>query len=70
MATLANTADLTTIFPEESQIPAEFRVERVHQKEYLINGEIRTWEGPYQEVKSPVWYRTADGIKKKTFKIK
>ena len=61
MATLANTADLASIFPEESQIPAEFKVERVHQKEYLINGEIRTWEGPFQEVKSPVWYRTADG---------
>ena len=61
MATLANTTDIATIFPEESQIPEEFRVEKVHQKEYLINGEIRTWEGPFQEVKSPVWYRKADG---------
>jgi glyceraldehyde-3-phosphate dehydrogenase (NADP+) len=35
------------IFPEDHAIPAEFRLdEAIEQREYLINGELKTWDGP------------------------
>lgn len=43
------------LFPSLSEIPEEFLPgEPVHQKEYLINGRLQKWEGPVQEVLSPV----------------
>ncbi|MBX3178884.1 MAG: NADP-dependent glyceraldehyde-3-phosphate dehydrogenase [Candidatus Hydrogenedentes bacterium] len=42
-------------FPEESAIPESMRAAiPLEQRDYLINGEIRTWKGPVQEVFSPV----------------
>lgn len=57
------TERISTIFPEGAHIPEEFRLERpVHQRTYLINGEVRYWDGPMQEVLSPVWVHTAAGL--------
>lgn len=54
---------INRIFPEKLSIPAEFRVETpVQQKTYLVNGELHHWDGPMQEVLSPVWVRTAAGL--------
>ena len=54
---------INRIFPTELSIPAEFRVETpVQQKTYLVNGELRYWDGPMQEVLSPVWMHTAAGL--------
>ena len=33
------------------------------QKEFLINGQIRVWDGPRQEVLSPVWVKDNKGQK-------
>ncbi|GAA4469797.1 NADP-dependent glyceraldehyde-3-phosphate dehydrogenase [Nibrella saemangeumensis] len=56
---------LQNLFPEESQIPEEFRIEPVHQREFLINGEMRTWNGPTVDVFSPVHVKTANGLERK-----
>jgi glyceraldehyde-3-phosphate dehydrogenase (NADP+) len=35
-----------SIFPTADQIPHAFRLQApVHQREYLIDGELRRWEG-------------------------
>ncbi len=56
---------LRDFFPKESDIPAEHRLEEIHQTEYLINGEIRHWDGLMQEVRSPVCIRTESGLEQK-----
>ncbi len=44
-----------SLFPADaSQIPAPYRIEPIHQREYLLNGEMRPWHGPVSEVYSPV----------------
>jgi glyceraldehyde-3-phosphate dehydrogenase (NADP+) len=46
---------LKNIFPQVSEIPIEWQLnELIEQREYLINGELRIWEGPMNEVVSPV----------------
>jgi glyceraldehyde-3-phosphate dehydrogenase (NADP+) len=53
-------------FPDESMVPEKLRItEPVHQKEYLINGEIRKFEGQTQKVLSPVFINTANGLVQK-----
>ena len=53
---------IKTIFPEEKDIPQEFDLEApIEQSEYLINGELRYWDGPMQQVLSPVCVKTAAG---------
>lgn len=50
------------IFPDEGNIPKEFLLEsQIHQVQYLIDGELRHWHGPMQEVISPVCVRTSSG---------
>ncbi|CAA9284306.1 MAG: Glyceraldehyde-3-phosphate dehydrogenase, putative [uncultured Adhaeribacter sp.] len=57
------TEQINTIFPEENQIPAEYQVqEPIHQRQYLINGELHTWDGPTHEVISPIYINTANGL--------
>jgi len=45
---------METIFKEKNAIPERFRINRIDQKEYLTNGEIKIWNGAIQEVLSPV----------------
>jgi glyceraldehyde-3-phosphate dehydrogenase (NADP+) len=45
---------LKTVFKEENAIPDEFKIERTDQREYLVNGGLKTWEGDSQEITSPV----------------
>ena len=49
------------IFPAQADIPEEARMERVEQKEYLVNGRIKCWRGPRLEVLSPVSLRGKKG---------
>lgn len=45
----------TIYFPTQAEIPANMDLpEELNQKEYLINGELKTWTGEVQEVFSPV----------------
>lgn len=57
---------LENIFPEESAIPAEFRLEaELHQREYLCNGEMKVWNGAVHEVYSPICIRTNNSLQRK-----
>uniref|UniRef100_C6E012 Aldehyde Dehydrogenase n=1 Tax=Geobacter sp. (strain M21) TaxID=443144 RepID=C6E012_GEOSM len=41
--------------PSHEEIPATYRIDTpIRQDYYLINGELRRWDGPLQEVVSPV----------------
>lgn len=53
------------IFVAENQIPEEFQLPEIHQKEYLLNGEMVQWNGPVNEVWSPVCIPGTDGPKRK-----
>jgi glyceraldehyde-3-phosphate dehydrogenase (NADP+) len=62
-----NTANtrFDSIFVDENQIPEEFRLPEIHQKEYLLNGEMVSWDGPVNEVYSPVCIPGTDGLTRK-----
>jgi glyceraldehyde-3-phosphate dehydrogenase (NADP+) len=48
-------------FPLLADIPEEIRSGiPLHQREYLIDGEIRQWGGPMQEVASPIFFSERD----------
>src|ERR1700755_119842 len=49
---------LEKIFPTASEIPSIG--EPIEQREYLINGELRTWKGNLSPVLSPVFIRNGD----------
>jgi glyceraldehyde-3-phosphate dehydrogenase (NADP+) len=56
---------LANLFPLPGNIPAEFDLaEPVNQTEYLIDGELRQWDGAMQEVTSPVCVQSADGCQR------
>jgi acyl-CoA reductase-like NAD-dependent aldehyde dehydrogenase len=57
---------LSRIFPQENQIPEEFQLQQpVHQKEYLVNGEMRRWDGPVHEVLSPIFVQNGPTLERK-----
>lgn len=57
---------IQSIFPEESSIPEEFKLSSpIHQTEYLIDGELRSWNGPTQQAFSAINLKTADGFEPK-----
>src|SRR3989337_953492 len=46
---------LHCVFPGEGTIPDQFRIRQpIDQREYLINGELKTWTGNLNPVLSPV----------------
>jgi glyceraldehyde-3-phosphate dehydrogenase (NADP+) len=58
---------LLNVFPEESAIPEQFRIQHpIEQREYLINGEMKTWAGNLNPVQSPVFVKEADSFRQKT----
>lgn len=61
-----NPEQLINLFPTEEEIPADFRIrEPVFQTEYLVNGELRDWDGPFQEVLAPICLKTSAGFIRK-----
>ncbi|WP_026308860.1 NADP-dependent glyceraldehyde-3-phosphate dehydrogenase [Spirosoma spitsbergense] len=57
-----NNAQLNSLFPAGmDQIPAEYRIDPIHQREYLLNGEMRSWDGPTSDVYSPICLPDATG---------
>ncbi len=48
-------------FPALRDIPLAHACAPVHQRDYLLAGELRTWDGPVQDVLSPVCLRRPDG---------
>ncbi len=56
----------TEFFPTEDAIPSSARApEFIEQREYLVNGVLRTWTGELNPVASPVFVRGASGHKQK-----
>jgi len=50
------------VFPDTGGLPAELALAgRVEQREYLVDGELRFWDGPLQEVVSPICDETPTG---------
>lgn len=53
---------LKQLFPLEGEIPEEYRLlSPIWQRTYLVNGELKTWNGDCQTVFSPVGVRLANG---------
>ena len=53
-----------SVFPTQEVIPVEFRPlpgEGGHR--YLIDGAVRKWTGPCEEVRSPVYVQGPGGLK-------
>ena len=61
----ASNSRFENIFTEESQIPQEFQIPELHQREYLLNGEMVQWNGPVTDVWSPVCIPGPQGLKRK-----
>jgi acyl-CoA reductase-like NAD-dependent aldehyde dehydrogenase len=53
---------ITAIFPEVGQIPEQFQIHPLHQKEYLVGGEMRQWTGATQDVYSPIYVKNGDKL--------
>jgi glyceraldehyde-3-phosphate dehydrogenase (NADP+) len=52
------------VFPSENEIPDQFRISQpIEQREYLINGELKSWNGPLNPVASPVFVKEAGGYR-------
>ncbi|WP_260441989.1 hypothetical protein [Microcystis aeruginosa] len=52
-----------SMFPTADQIPEAFRIKTpINQREYLINGELRHWDGEVEEVISPIHIQTDQGL--------
>ncbi|MCL4639401.1 MULTISPECIES: NADP-dependent glyceraldehyde-3-phosphate dehydrogenase [Olivibacter] len=59
---------LKSLFVPESEIPEEFAIhEELHQREYLCDGEMRSWTGPVSEVYSPICVPDAQGTLQRKF---
>jgi glyceraldehyde-3-phosphate dehydrogenase (NADP+) len=54
---------LANIFPDASSIPAQYNVPFIEQREYLINGKLKTWPGTLNTVQSPVVVKEAGRYK-------
>lgn len=58
----ADTGRSESLFPGEHDIPREHALPGpMIQREYLVGGELRRWDGPFEQVYSPVWVRGSNG---------
>jgi acyl-CoA reductase-like NAD-dependent aldehyde dehydrogenase len=62
---LINHSPFGEIFKHENDIPAEFKIDEIHQREYLLNGELVPWNGETQNIYSPVCIATENGLERK-----
>ncbi len=51
---------VAAVFPDANAIPKEYALEPLEQRRYLVNGELREWQGETQEILSPVCLRTGN----------
>lgn len=57
---------LSNVFPEEKNIPDDFQLpDFLEQREYLINGELKTWAGKLNPVVSPIFVKEDNEYKQK-----
>lgn len=53
------------IFKTENEIPEEYKIPEIYQREYLVNGELVEWNGDVTEIYSPVCIPTENGLQRK-----
>lgn len=57
---------LNCVFPEEGTIPDQYKIENpFEQREYLIDGDLKSWPGSLNPVLSPVCIRHGNQLKQK-----
>jgi glyceraldehyde-3-phosphate dehydrogenase (NADP+) len=57
---------LSSLFPTEAAIPTEFQIPSyIEQREYLVNGTLKIWQGEQSSVLSPVFIKTEKGHEQK-----
>lgn len=57
---------LADVFHSEDSIPEQFKIEKViEQREYLIDGELKIWNGNLNAVLSPVFVKDGDKLTQK-----
>ncbi len=57
---------LSDLFPTEESVPASARLPHfIEQREYLINGELRLWQGELNPVMSPVFLKKGEQYEQK-----
>lgn len=56
---------LFNVFKNESNIPEEYKIPEIHQRVYLLNGELIPWDGPVTNIYSPVCISTPKGLERK-----
>ena len=53
---------LDSLFPSLDAIPEQYRPDApIEQRDYLVDGQPRHWDGPLAPVRSPVFLAEADG---------
>ncbi|SDR93841.1 NADP-dependent glyceraldehyde-3-phosphate dehydrogenase [Pseudomonas oryzae] len=59
---MTTASQLESLFPSMDAIPERYRLGApIEQREYLVNGALRRWEGPLATVRSPVFLATEQG---------
>lgn len=58
-------SNFNNLFKSESEIPEEYKVPVIHQREYLLNGELVQWNGDVTEIYSPVCIPPENGLERK-----
>ena len=58
-------SNFNNLFKSENEIPEEYKVPVIHQREYLLNGELVQWSGDVTEIYSPVCIPTENGLERK-----
>jgi glyceraldehyde-3-phosphate dehydrogenase (NADP+) len=57
---------LSNVFPKEDTIPDQFKIKQpIDQREYLIDGKLKIWEGNLNPVLSPVFVKKGDSYEQK-----
>ncbi|MCI0911591.1 MULTISPECIES: NADP-dependent glyceraldehyde-3-phosphate dehydrogenase [Pseudomonas] len=53
---------LDSLFPAAGDVPTPWQLDApLEQRDYLVNGELRRWDGPLATVRSPVWLKEGGG---------
>ncbi|WP_439888800.1 NADP-dependent glyceraldehyde-3-phosphate dehydrogenase [Pseudomonas sp. MBLB4123] len=53
---MSTASRLDTLFPTPAEIPEAYRLGAlIEQRDYLVDGQLRIWEGPLATVRSPVY---------------
>lgn len=55
---------LQNLFPRAEDIPEDYRAgPAIEQRDYLVGGELRQWQGPLAPVRSPVFLQGDEGLR-------